>query len=178
MSRDKVFNHCQTFSAYVIDVYVDIDNPGNYYCAKCWEAYDANVAYLSTQNAALAITVANVLADMDKMKERMDKMKEHADRHWKETSCLEQKIKDLQFLLDYQVESLNFDRIRDLENEVDNYDAWLGGACQNERELHARIGELEAQIDGLRLGHSDGDVSSRTDRTRKAPGGQISQMYV
>ena len=74
-----------------------IDNPGNYYCVKCWEAYDVDVAYqqgiqlveenrfLSTSNAALAITVANVLADMDKMKERMDKMKEHADRHWKET---------------------------------------------------------------------------------------------
>jgi hypothetical protein len=86
---------------------------------------------------------------MDMMQERMEKMKEHADRHWKETSCLEQKIKDLQFLIDYQVESLNFDRIRELENEVDNYDAWLGGARQIERELHARIGELEAKIDGL-----------------------------
>jgi hypothetical protein len=64
----------------------------------------------------------------------MDKMKEHADRHWKETSCLEQKIDNLQFLLDYQVESLNFDRIRDLENKVDNYDVWLGGAHQNKRE--------------------------------------------
>jgi hypothetical protein len=97
MSRDEVFNHCQTCSAYVIDIYVDIDNPGTYYCVKCWEAFDTDVAYqqgilcveenrfLSTHNAALAITVANVLADMDKMKERMDKMKEHADRHWKET---------------------------------------------------------------------------------------------
>jgi hypothetical protein len=55
-------------------------------------------------------------------------------------------------LLDYQVESLNFDRIRDNENEVDNYDVWLGGAHQNKRELHARIGELEAKIDGLHLG--------------------------
>jgi hypothetical protein len=78
--------------------------------------------------------------------------------------CLEQKIKDNQFLLDYHVESLNFNRIRDVENEVNNYDAWLGGARQNKRELHARIGELEAQIDGVRLGHSDGDVSSGTDR--------------
>ena len=137
ISRDEVFNHCQTCSAYGIDVYVDIDNPGNYYCVKCWEAYDADVAYqqgirlveenrfLLTQNAALAITVANVLADMDKMKERMDKKKEHADRHWTETSCLEQKIDNLQFLLDYQVDSLNFDRIRDLENKVDNYDVCL-----------------------------------------------------
>jgi hypothetical protein len=47
---------------------------------------------------------------------------------------------------------------------VDNYDAWLGGAHQNERELHAQIGELEAQIEGIRLGHSEGDVSSGTDR--------------
>ena len=47
---------------------------------------------------------------------------------------------------------------------MDNYDAWLGGAHQKERELHAQIGELEAQIDGLHLGHSDGDVSSGTDR--------------
>jgi len=56
---------------------------------------------------------------------------------------------------------------------VDNYDAWLGGAHQNERDLRGQIGELEAQIDGLCLGHSDGDVSSRTDRKRKAQGGQI-----
>ena len=102
MSRDEVFNHCQTCSAYGINVYVDIDNPGNYYCIKCWEAYNANVAYqqgirlvkenrfLSTQNAAIAITVANVLADMDKMKER-------AGRNWTERIRLEQKIDNLQF---------------------------------------------------------------------------------
>ena len=140
---------------------MDIDNPGNYYCVKCWEAYNADVAhqqrthlvkenrFLSTQNAALAITVANVLADMDKMKERMEKMNKRADRHWKEISCLEQKIKDLQFLLNYQVESLNFDRIRELENEVDYYDACLGEWRQNKRELHAQIGELEAKIEWL-----------------------------
>jgi hypothetical protein len=87
-----------------IDVSEDIDNPGNFYCVKCWEAYDADIAYhhgihlvkenrlLSTQNTALAVTVANVLAGMDKMKECMEKMKDRADRHWKETSCLEQKI--------------------------------------------------------------------------------------
>ncbi len=71
------------------------------------------------------------------------------------------------------MESLNFDRIRELEKEVYYYDACLGGAHQNKRELHTRIGELEAQIDGLCLGHRDGDVSSRTDRKREAPGGQI-----
>ena len=71
------------------------------------------------------------------------------------------------------MESLNFDKIRDLENKVDNYNAWLGGAHQNERDLRGQIGELEAQIDGLCLGHSDGDVSSRTDRKQKAPAGQI-----
>jgi hypothetical protein len=157
-------------STYGIDVSEDIDNPGNFYCVKCWEAYDADVAYhhgihlvkenrlLSTQNTALAVTVANVLADMDKMKECMEKMKDRADRHWKETSCLEQKIKDLQFLLDYQVESLNFDRIRELENELDNYDAWFCGP------LHARIRELEAQIVGLQaLTSSRRDNSSSDD---------------
>ena len=166
MSGDGVFNHCKTCSAYGIDISVDIDNPGNFYCVKCWEAYDADVAYhhgihlvkenrfLSTHNAALAITVANVLADMDKMKER-------ADRHWKETSCLEQKIKDLEALLEHKVEYLNFARIRELENEVDNYDSWLGGSRQNERELHAQIGELEAQIERLhRDNYSSDDKKS------------------
>ncbi len=92
--------------AEVVAVSVDIDNPGNFYCVKCGKAYDADVAYhhgihlvkeyrfLSTQNAALALTVDNVLADMDKMKERMKKKKDRADRHWKETSCLEQKLRD------------------------------------------------------------------------------------
>ena len=133
---------------------MDIDNPGNYYCVKCWEAYNADVAhqqrthlvkenrFLSTQNAALAITVANVLADMDKMKERMEKMNDRAERHWKETLYLEQKNDNLQFLLDYQVESLNVDRIRDLENEVEMYESLLNGR-------YDRIEELEAQIEGL-----------------------------
>ncbi len=65
-----------------IDVEMDIDNPGNYYCVKYWDAYNAAVAYhrgtsdfnrlakensfLLTQNSALLVTVASLLADTDK----------------------------------------------------------------------------------------------------------------
>ena len=100
-------HHCFTCDTSGIDVKMDVDNPGNYYCIKCWDwdAYNAVVAYhrgtsdfnhlaevnsfWSTQNS---ITVASLLADMDKMqmKERlhMDKMKEQLGRLWKENSRL------------------------------------------------------------------------------------------
>jgi uncharacterized protein YuzE len=34
-------NHqnCRTCDASEIDIEMDIDNPGNYYCVKCWDAY-------------------------------------------------------------------------------------------------------------------------------------------
>jgi hypothetical protein len=101
-------HNCFTCDASGIDVKMDIDNPRNYYCIKCWDAYNAVVAYhrgtsdfnrlaevnsfRSTQNSALIITVASLIADMDKMqmKERlhMDKMKEQLGRLWKENSRL------------------------------------------------------------------------------------------
>jgi hypothetical protein len=56
-----------------------------------WHVVREN-SFLSTQNLALLITVASLLADMDKMqmKERlhMDKMNEQLGRLWKENWCL------------------------------------------------------------------------------------------
>mgnify|MGYP000930695528 CR=1 FL=1 len=74
MSKEEVVNKCLTCNCSGSIVYADIDNPGDHYCIKCWESYDADVAYkygihlvkenrfLSTQNAALNIVVATVLA--------------------------------------------------------------------------------------------------------------------
>ena len=83
----------------------------------------------------MVITVANVLTDMDKMKER-------ADGHRKEVLYINQKIRGLEFNLDSQVEYLSFDRIRDFENKLSDYDAWLIGAHQIEGELCAQIFDL------------------------------------
>ncbi len=87
----------------------------------------------------------------------MDKMKERADRHWEETSGLMRKIEDLEAMLKHEVAFIARDRIRELENELDDYDAWYGGPRQDERELHAWIGELEAQIEGLQALTSAGN---------------------
>jgi hypothetical protein len=78
-------------------------------------------------------------------------MKERLHSYWKEISCLNQKIKGLEFNLDTQVEYLNADRIRDLENDLSNHDAWLIGACRNKGELCAQVFDLEAQVGGLRV---------------------------
>ena len=153
-SREEVVNKCLTCSFSGSKVYADIDNPGDYYCVKCWESYDADVAYkygihlvkenriLSTKNAALEIVVDNVLLDMDKMKER-------ADGHWREIWERENKIRDLEDKLEREVESIAQDRINTLQAELDEYETWYAEPRQNERELHAWINELEAQIDEL-----------------------------
>jgi hypothetical protein len=58
-------------------------------------------SFLSTQNSALLITVASLLADMDKMQmeERlhMHKMNKQLGRSWKENSRLLQEIDNLKF---------------------------------------------------------------------------------
>ena len=154
-SKEEVVNKCLTCSFSGSEVYADIDNPGDYYCVKCWDSYDADVAYkygtylvkenrfLSTKNAALEIVVDNVLLDMDKMKER-------ADMHWQEIWDRENKIRDLEVKLEHEVESIAQDRINALQAELDEFETWHAEPRQNETELLARIGELEAQIDELK----------------------------
>jgi hypothetical protein len=162
MSKEEVVNKCLTCNCSGSIVYADIDNPGDHYCVKCWESYDADVAYkygihlvkenrfLSTQNVALNIVVATVLVDMDKMKER-------DDRHWREIGDRDNTIRDLERKLEHEVESIAQDRINELQAEFDEYATWHAEPRQDERELHARIGELEAQIDELKAPTSAGN---------------------
>ncbi len=137
---------------------------------KCWDAFNATVAYhqgtsdfnrlaeensfLSTQNFGLLVTVAGVLAVTEKMqmKERLhiDKMHEELGRVYKENSLLHPEVDNLNFRLDSEVENLNANTIRDLENNFLDHHSCLVGAHQDKEELPAQIFELEEQVDGLR----------------------------
>ena len=165
-------DNCCTCGAFGTDVEVemDIDNPGYYYPVKCWDAYNATVAYhqgtsdfnrlaeensfLSTHNFGLLVTVAGVLAVMEKMQTKehlhMDKMHEELGRVYKENSLLNPEVDNLNFRLDSEVENLNANTIRDLENNFLDHHSCLVGAHQDKEELPAQIFELEEQVDGLR----------------------------
>jgi len=58
------------------------------------------------------------------------------------------------------VESIAQDRINELQAELDEYETWHAGPRQDERELHARIGVLESQIDELKAPTSAGNRDS------------------
>jgi hypothetical protein len=39
---------CRTCGAVDVDVEMDVDNPGDYYCVACWDEYDASAALSSS----------------------------------------------------------------------------------------------------------------------------------
>jgi hypothetical protein len=161
-STEEVVNKCLTCSCSGSEVIPDIDNPGDYYCVKCWDDYNADVAYkcgtqlvkdnrfLRKKNAALEIVINNILLDMDKMKKR-------DDRHWYEIWERDNKIRDLEAKFEREVESMAQDRFNTLQAEWEEDDTWYAKPRQNEGELHARIGELEAQIEELQATTSAGN---------------------
>ena len=88
-------------------------------------------SFLSTQNFGLLVTVAGLLADMDKMQMKeclqMDKMHEELGRVYKENLLLHQEVDNLNFRLNSEVENLNTNTIRDLENDLSDHHASLVG---------------------------------------------------